>query len=206
MLHYEQFTDKTLVEMMKDDDYKSFDALYCRYRGKVYHFIVTLSHGDYYMAEDTVQVVFVKLWEHRHELFVTHSISGWLYTVSRNHYLSHVSRKLNEELALTAMKEESVDEVDNVSDEVERRLLMEEVERVIQLLPPARQKVYRMKHLEHFSQKEISERLSISENTVESYLRQSAKFVQMMLKPYKSGFLNAVALWLASSLLTFIFR
>lgn len=50
-----------------------------------------------------------------------------------------------------------------VEDEVELNLLLEEVERIISMLPPARQKVYRLKHIEHLSQKEIASLLGISE-------------------------------------------
>lgn len=92
---------------------------------------------------------------------------------------------------------ENVREAENcVEDEVELNLLLEEVERIISMLPPARQKVYRLKHIEHLSQKEIASLLGISENTVESHLKQSTKFLSQMLRANRGDLLNGIALLL----------
>jgi RNA polymerase sigma-70 factor (ECF subfamily) len=85
-----------------------------------------------------------------------------------------------------------------VENEVELNLLLEEVERIISMLPPARQRVYRLKHIEHLSQKEIANQLNISENTVESHLRQSAKFLIRMLKTNRGDLINCILLLLYS--------
>ena len=92
---------------------------------------------------------------------------------------------------------ENVRETENcVENEVELNLLLEEVERIISLLPPARQRVYRLKHIEHFSQKEIASQLGISENTVESHLKQSTKFLTQKLKANRNDLLNGIVLLL----------
>lgn len=92
---------------------------------------------------------------------------------------------------------ENVRETENcVENEVELNLLLEEVERIISLLPPARQRVYRLKHIEHLSQKEIASQLGISENTVESHLKQSTKFLTQKLKANRNDLLNGIVLLL----------
>ena len=83
-----------------------------------------------------------------------------------------------------------------VENEVGLNLLLEEVERVISMLPPARQRVYRLKHMEHLSQKEIANQLNISENTVESHLRQSTKFLIRMLKANRGDLINGIVVLL----------
>ena len=52
---------------LKNGSYQAFEAIYKRYAGKLYNFIMTLSHGDCYMAEEIVQSVFIKLWEVHHK-------------------------------------------------------------------------------------------------------------------------------------------
>lgn len=198
MLQHEQLTDIQLLDLLHQDDQAAFEVLYHRYKRKIYHFIVRLSQGDYYLAEETTQAVFICLWENRMKATITYSLNNWLYTVSRNLFLNHVSRKLNETIALSSLEHPSERLEDSVSNEVELKLLMDEIERVIAKLPPARQRVYRMRHIEHLSQKEIAAKLNLTENTVESYLKESNKFLQLMLKPYKNGNLNV---WLPLLLL-----
>ena len=57
MNHYEQQKDIELIDKIKDDNYVAFEVLFNRYKGKVFYFIVDVSCGDYYMAEEIVQQV-----------------------------------------------------------------------------------------------------------------------------------------------------
>ena len=83
---------------------------------------------------------------------VEFSFQGYLKKVSRNLFLKETAKRIQEQLMISQI--ENVREAENcVEDEVELNLLLEEVERIISMLPPARQKVYRLKHIEHLSQK-----------------------------------------------------
>jgi RNA polymerase sigma-70 factor (ECF subfamily) len=48
---------------LKNGSHKAFEAIYNRYAGKLYNFIMTISHGDKYMSEEVIQSAFVRLWE-----------------------------------------------------------------------------------------------------------------------------------------------
>lgn len=122
-------------------------------------------------------------------------IPGLSEKVSRNLFLKETAKRIQEQLMISQI--ENVSETENtVENEVELNLLLEEVERIISLLPPARQRVYRLKHIELLSQKEIASQLGISENTVESHLKQSTKFLTQMLKVNRADLLNDIVLLL----------
>ncbi len=147
------------------------------------------------MAEEVVQETFIIIWENRKKIVVEFSFQGYLKKVSRNLFLKETAKRIQEQLMISQI--ENVREAENcVEDEVELNLLLEEVERIISMLPPARQKVYRLKHIEHLSQKEIASLLDISENTVESHLKQSTKFLSQMLRANRGDLLNGIALLL----------
>ena len=55
--------DTNILEALKNGSKEAFEAIYKQYAGKLYHFIITLSHGNQYMAEKILQATFVKLWE-----------------------------------------------------------------------------------------------------------------------------------------------
>ena len=190
-----QLSDQQLMEEIISDNFKAFTELYNRYKHTLFQFVIRLSHGYYSMAEDIVQETFIIIWENRKKIVVEFSFQGYLKKISRNLFLKETAKRIQEQLMISQI--ENVRETENcVENEVELNLLLEEVERIISLLPPARQRVYRLKHIEHFSQKEIASQLGISENTVESHLKQSTKFLTQKLKANRNDLLNGIVLLL----------
>ena len=79
--------------------------------------------------------------------------------------------------------------------EIELSMLVEKIERVVSMMPPVRQHIYRLKHMDNLSQKEIAQQLGISENTVESHLKLSMKFLRDKLKDDHNDMLvNCIAI------------
>ena len=190
----EQLSDQQLMKEIMSDNFKAFTELYNRYKHVLFQFVIRLSHGDYSMAEEVVQETFIIIWENRKKIVVEFSFQG---------YLKKTAKRIQEQLMISQI--ENVREAENcVENEVELNLLLEEVERIISMLPPARQRVYRLKHIEHLSQKEIASQLGISENTVESHLRQSTKFLSQMLRANRGDLLNGIIL-LLYPVLSFLF-
>lgn len=59
---------------LRNGSSQAFEKIYYRYSGKLYNFIMTLSHGDKYLAEEIVQDAFVKLWEVRDQIHPEKSV------------------------------------------------------------------------------------------------------------------------------------
>lgn len=191
MHRFEQLSDQQLMKEIMSDNFRAFTELYNRYKHTLFQFVIRLSHGDYSMAEEIVQETFIIIWENRNKIVVDFSFQGYLKKISRNLFLKETSKRIQEQLVISQI--ENVKEAESsVENEVELTLLLEEVERIISMLPPARQRVYRLKHIEHLSQREIAGQLGISENTVESHLKQSTKFLTQMLKANRSDLLNGI--------------
>ena len=63
------FTDeKHLLIDLKDGSFQAFERLYNMYSGKLYNFIMRLSSGNQYMAEEVVQSTFIRIWEVREKV------------------------------------------------------------------------------------------------------------------------------------------
>lgn len=190
MTKVEKLTDLELAREMVYDNHPAFSELYRRYKHKVFQFISILSRGDYFMAEEIVQQTFILIWENRKKIKIEQSVANYLKVVSKNIFLKETAKRVQEELLLSKMSQNQVVSQNYVEEEIELKLLREEIERIVSQLPPARQKVYRLRYIEHLSQKEIAERLGISENTVEGHLRQSGQFMQQKLRTVRGDTLN----------------
>lgn len=68
-------------------DPKAFQAIYERYRVRIYSFLLRLS-GRRDLADDLLQDTFVQLARHAARLPEETRLAPWLYTVARNRYLS----------------------------------------------------------------------------------------------------------------------
>lgn len=174
-------SDSELLMGLKKGDSNSFEMLFRKYKGKIYNFIMNASQGDFYLAEEIVQNVFIKIWELRDDLVVEGSFSTLLYTMSKNMYYNSLRRKVQDSIYQEYYKSNCGESDYLVDKDVEYRMLEEEIARLIDKLPPARRQVYHMSRREHRSNKEIANALKISENTVESHLTKANAFLRHML-------------------------
>lgn len=178
--------EKVQVLALKEEgNPSSFEYLYERWSGKLYHFVLRMSRGDRYLAEEIVQSVFIKVWEKRRELDADKSFGAFLCTLAKNRLLNIYQRRMSEFLYLSEAGKLSA--ADNTTEEeVEYHLLDEYIRTLIARLPPARRKIFELSRVHHLSNKEIAVRLRLSENTVESQLTKAIAFLrQHILQHYK---------------------
>lgn len=163
----------------------SFEYLYDQWSGKLYNFVLRISRGDEYLAEEIVQSVFIKVWEKRKELEVDKSFGAFLCTIAKNQLTNIYQRRMSEFLYWNEAGRTAP--TDNTTEkEVDYHLLDEYLKSLIDRLPPARRKIFRLSRVHHLSNKEIAARLHLSENTVESQLTKAVAFLrQQVLQHYQ---------------------
>lgn len=171
--------DLRLLKLFKQGDNTCFELLYKRYNGKIYNFIMKISGGDNYIAEDIVQNVFVKLWEDQQKIKSEGSFSALLFTMSKNLFCDHVRKVARQNVYKGYLLENFTES--HIDSEIEYKLLESEIDKLIMKLPPARRKVYLLSKKEHFTNKEIAKHLNISEKTVEAQLTSAMKFMRKSL-------------------------
>ena len=57
------YQNRKIVKSLAEGSYSAFEELYFLYNEKLYHFIMRLSSGNTYMAEEVVQLTFIRVWE-----------------------------------------------------------------------------------------------------------------------------------------------
>jgi RNA polymerase sigma-70 factor (ECF subfamily) len=80
--------DPTLIAHLKKGDARAFDAIYARWRPRIFSFLVR-QLGDRPIAEDLLQETFLRLVAHRAGLRDDTDIGAWLFTVARHLTVSH---------------------------------------------------------------------------------------------------------------------
>ena len=85
--------EKLLLIKLKEGSFQAFEKLYTMYSGKLYNFIMRLSSGDQYMAEEVVQSTFIRIWEVREKVDIDASFISFLCTIAKNLLMNMYQRQ-----------------------------------------------------------------------------------------------------------------
>ncbi|RNC66262.1 RNA polymerase sigma-70 factor [Proteiniphilum sp. X52] len=169
---------------------KAFENIYAQYSGKLYNFIMTISRGDTYMAEEIVQATFIKLWEVRAQIDPERSILSYLSTIAKNMLMNKYQRQTVEFLYQQLLLKEQPAYDTATEKETDRKWLENYVDELIEQLPPSRKKIFILSRKEELSTREIAQMMHISISTVETQLSLATKFIRKQFeKNYDKLFL-----------------
>ena len=167
-----------LIQPLKNGSVKAFDALYQLYSARLYNFVLKISNGDTYMAEEIVQRVFIKIWEDRSMLDTQKSFNAFICTIAKNMLMNEYKHQMVEfvyqDYILQINKDESSDGV----DKIEYVFLEKYLNTLIEQLTSARREVYIMNRIDKLTVKEIAQRSGKSEKTIEKQLSEANEFIR----------------------------
>ncbi len=173
--------DTVDVQSLIDGDMQAFDRLFHRYANRL--FIFSLGYVKIKEdAEGVVQDVFMKIWQQRHKINNKKSFYSFLFTIAKNHILNlirqrSVDEKYQKYLVGNNLQVDVDSEVDTGYIE-----LANKVNKLIELMPTVRRKVFVHSKIDGLTYKEIASKLNISVKTVESHMSLSLKFIRESMK------------------------
>lgn len=180
MSEYLKLPDSELILRIKHHDEGAFDELYKRY-GKPLIVYVFKKLNDKEEARDVVQEIFSNIWKDREHLHVHSSTSAYLYRQALNRSLNIFRRQKVVQQYVASL----ADYLDMISEETDQEKLEQEflavIEREIAALPPKMREVLMLRKEEALSNKEIAERLHISEHTVATHIKRALKILRNRL-------------------------
>lgn len=168
--------EQEIIVRLKQGDKDAFATLYNQYWKKVYSF-VQLYITKSVEVEEIVQEVFIKLWESHETLDEDKNLEGYLFIITRN-LIFYQSRKYFNELSFKLTVLNVIEESYNIEEELEAADLKRYIDKLISHLPPRQQEVFKMSREQQLSNREIAERLSISEKAVERNIYLALKFLK----------------------------
>lgn len=140
-------------------------------------------------VKEVVQDAFLKLWEIRKELPSDSNLKNFLFTLVKNRCLNVLNRrqlllKHHEKIQNLELyfQVQSLSRIN--SDYLELEELKEKIETSIGKLPPNCRQVFEMSRFDELKNREIAEKLGISQKTVEAHLTRALKILRTELKDY----------------------
>lgn len=181
MLLSNKSSDAELLDLMRSDDKEAFSMLYNRYWEDLLNYCYRISQ-DREICMDILQDVFVWFWNNRTSLNIT-SVKAYLFTAVKYQIANHIRRaKIRE----TYISKEKLYLVLNHQEETlfEAKELLQHIKHFSALMPPRRKEIFELSRFEYLTNKEIAEKLNISEKTVEMHITLALNDLKSNLEGY----------------------
>jgi len=183
---YQEMTDESLMIAVSKGDQRAFDEIYQRYSSPLLGYFIRMLWKDREKAEDFVHDIFAKIIR-KPELFdPKRSFKTWVYSVANNMCKNEYKKQEVRKNTSNGLDETYVvkDHNANVLSEVSDNQFRYEFEKSLEGLDGKHSEVFKLRHLEGLSIKEIAEILEISDGTVKSRLFYATKYLASSLEAF----------------------
>ncbi len=170
--------DVALIQRTLDGDEGAFTTLVKKYQ-KWVHTLVWRKIGDFHIAEELTQDIFLKVYKKLSTLKPPDRFPGWLYVITTRHCITWLRKKRVSTTSLNAMPTTELEALcyaryeaargEEASVEHQREL----VKRLLQKLPESERTVVTLYYLAEMTSEEVSAFLGVSPNTIRSRLRRA---------------------------------
>jgi len=168
--------ENTLIKELLAGNRKAFRAIYLKYVDQLYSFGFNIIKNREETI-DTIQDLFMWIWEKRGELNIIHL---------RSYLFAALKFNLTRKVLLSRKREEILNEGIGMEETIEENSLeIKELEGVImdfiETLPPKAKAVFILSRQKYLKHNEIAKELEISENTVQNHINYSIRKLKIYL-------------------------
>lgn len=180
---------KDLTNLSKGDSH-SFGLLFSEYYGPLCLYALRFTK-DKASAEEIVHETFVKLWEHRENLDITESVSGYLYKSVQNNALNYLKKEQikNKYSDAYAEKLRNAEEYFTVTQEsglsvVLAKELESKILEAIDSLPDQCKDIFKLSRFAGLKNQEIADKKKVTLNTVQKQISIALEKLRKSLDVY----------------------
>ncbi|WP_162946394.1 RNA polymerase sigma factor [Chitinophaga barathri] len=161
----------------KDPVELQFMQIFRQHEGRLYALALRLTKSETY-AQDVIQDVFIKLWEHRAEFGQIRNMDAWLYRLTENRVIDFLRKAAADERLRQTIWESMPPNAQATASMVEAREYHHILQKAIDRLPPQRKLIYCLNREEGLNYQEIAEELKISRHTVKNQLSTALQAIR----------------------------
>lgn len=175
-------TDEQLLQLVRANNEQAFKEIYTRYWKPVFEAAwYRLANRE--IAKELVQTIFLRLWEKRHSIQITH-LHGYLQTAIKNSVINYIEASMVHKKYLQHVVYTGSTACQGTESRLTFHELSQAIEKAIATLPERTRLVFRLSRFDHLSVREIAANLQISEKAVEYHITQSLRTMRLYLKDY----------------------
>ncbi|PPL03142.1 RNA polymerase, sigma subunit, ECF family [Parapedobacter indicus] len=174
--------ERAMLLRLREGDHEAFGKLFSSYSPIITgHLLRLLKVPE--LVEELVQDTFLSLWEHRERIDPDKPLKAYIFQIAINNARDLFRRAMHDK-RIRALFYQTVSEgYEHIETELIRKENSDLLSRLLDRLPERQRNVYILCKVEGLSYREVSGRLGISENTVNSHIKRA----NALLKEYLAG-------------------
>ncbi len=178
-----KFLYKTVVERIKQGDIEAYEQIFRELYSPLSGFANKMLK-DHDKAEEIVQEVFYNIWKNRERLTVKVSLKSYLYKSVKNSCLQIAQHQLVKDKYKRFVTSHEGNSYHNPQSELEVKEINQVIDKTLDTLPERCKEIFYLNRFDGLKYKEIAEKLSISQKTVEANISRALKHLRKNLKQY----------------------
>lgn len=190
-------SEQELLLQLQQGDQKAFTHLYRRYKDPLGYRLFQLLKNDA-LAEEVLQDLFLKVWEHRANIDPQQPFRAYLYRIAANLSYNLMNRASKERAILEQIIEGSTELYRHIEEQLFQKENEALLHAAIERLPSQRKKIFIACKIEGKSYKEVADELRISPHTVNDHIQKAMQYLRMHIAASAHSYL-ALAVLLTES-------
>ena len=187
------YQEKELLQRLSLGDKQAFTILFDTYWNNIYHVALALTKSPD-SAADTVQEIFMRVWNKREELATVDRFDNFLFTMARNHIYSEFRRLNIRQDHVERLQAHFATTLHTPEDQMLYKESTELIEKAVAHLAPQQQQVYRLSREQGLTHEAIAVTMGISVNTVRNHMVKAIKGIRSYLTDHDQSLLVTVAI------------
>jgi RNA polymerase sigma-70 factor, ECF subfamily len=172
-----------LIRRLKNDDKSALDEIFHYYYPRLYNFSKRILKIEDEI-DDILQDVFLKIWINRNKINNPETFNSFIFTITKNALLNLIRSNINKQTFKEEFSRKVISAEYFTIDQIEFKEIQTAIDQIVSRLPEKRQKVFLLSRIEGLSNKEIAQKLNISEKTVEDHITHSIRFLKKSLSEF----------------------
>lgn len=182
-----------MLQRLSTGDKQAFTALFDTYWHNIYSVALVLTKSQQ-VAEDTVQEIFLKIWNKREEILSVDRFDNYLFIMARNHIFSEFRRLKVRQEHVALLQAHFAEPLRTPEDQLLYKESTELIEKAVAGLAPQQQQVYRLSREQGLTHEAIAATMGISVNTVRNHMIRAIKGIRTYLMDHDDSLLLTIVL------------
>ena len=189
--------EKIWLARVATGDEQAFRDLYDQYADKVYTKAIAYLRSPL-EAQDTVQEIFLKIWEKKETLPGISHFPAWLNVITRNYLINILQKKIPSDINEGIYRQIPSGDPLQPAAQLDLKEISGLIQEAVNKLSPRQQKVYRLSREQGMTHQQVASELGISYDTVREHMGLALKNIRSWLQDHYGKIGILLSFWIRS--------